>query len=42
LTWLQAKGGYSPSPQVLQVAQVALQVNVAKEGQRLTASAAVV
>jgi predicted DNA-binding transcriptional regulator AlpA len=40
LTWLQAKGGYSPAPQVLQVAQVALQVNVAKEGQRLTPSAA--
>ncbi len=39
LTWLQAKGGYSPAPQVLQVAQVALQVNVAKEGQRLTRSA---
>ncbi len=40
LIWLQAKGGYSPAPQVLQVAQVALQVNVAKEGQRLTPSAA--
>ena len=38
LIWLQAKGGHSPAPQVLQVAQAALQVNVAKEGQRLTAS----
>ncbi|MFL6611619.1 MAG: helix-turn-helix transcriptional regulator, partial [Pseudomonas sp.] len=35
LGWLQAKGGYSLGRNVLDVAQVALQVNVAKEGRRL-------
>ncbi|MCQ4275430.1 helix-turn-helix transcriptional regulator [Stutzerimonas degradans] len=35
LTWLQAKGSYSLTKSVLDVAQVALQVNVAKEGRRL-------
>ncbi|MNF62196.1 hypothetical protein D3C84_438720 [compost metagenome] len=35
LTWLQAKGSYSLTKNVLDVAQVALQVNVAKEGRRL-------
>ncbi|HBP6788136.1 TPA: DNA-binding protein [Pseudomonas aeruginosa] len=39
LTWLQAKGGYSLAKDVLDVSQVALQVNVAKEGQRLPRSA---
>ncbi|HEK0718891.1 TPA: DNA-binding protein [Pseudomonas aeruginosa] len=35
LTWLQTKGSYSLTKSVLDVAQVALQVNVAKEGRRL-------
>lgn len=35
LAWLQAKGGYTLTQDVLEVANVALQVNVAKEGQRL-------
>ncbi|HCW0157009.1 DNA-binding protein [Pseudomonas aeruginosa] len=35
LTWLKAKGSYSLNKNVLDVAQVALQVNVAKEGRRL-------
>ncbi len=39
LTWLQAKGGYSLALDVLEVACVALQVNVAKEGRRLSGSA---
>ena len=39
LTWLQAKGSYSLTKDVLDVARVALQVNVAKEGQRLPRSA---
>ncbi|HEX7814964.1 DNA-binding protein [Dyella sp.] len=39
LTWLQAKGSYSLAKDVLDVARVALQVNVAKEGQRLPRSA---
>ena len=39
LTWLQAKGSYSLTRDVLDVARVALQVNVAKEGQRLPRSA---
>jgi predicted DNA-binding transcriptional regulator AlpA len=34
LGWLQAKGSYSLAKNVLDVAQVALQVNVAKEGRR--------
>lgn len=39
LSWLQAKGSYSLTKDVLDVARVALQVNVAKEGQRLPRSA---
>jgi len=39
LAWLQAKGGYSLPKDVLDVARVAWQVNVAKEGRRLPASA---
>ncbi len=39
LTWLQAKGSYSLARDVLEVARVALQVNVAKEGRRLPRSA---
>ena len=39
LIWLQAKGSYSLAKDVLDVSQVALQVNVAKEGQRLPRSA---
>ncbi|WP_197387801.1 helix-turn-helix transcriptional regulator [Ralstonia pseudosolanacearum] len=39
LTWLQAKGSYSLAKDVLDVSRVALQVNVAKEGQRLPRSA---
>ena len=39
LTWLQAKGSYSLDKDVLDVARVALQVNVAKEGRRLPRSA---
>lgn len=39
LTWLQAKGSYSVAMDVLEVACVALQVNVAKEGRRLSRSA---
>lgn len=35
LNWLQAKGNYLLAQNVLDVAQVALQVNVAKEGRRL-------
>lgn len=35
LTWLQAKGSYPLTKDVLDVAQVALQVNVAKESRRL-------
>ena len=38
LAWLQAKGSYSLAKDVLEVARVALQVNVAKEGQRLPRS----
>ena len=38
LTWLQAKGSYSVAMDVLEVACVALQVNVAKEGRRLSRS----
>jgi len=38
LTWLQAKGSYSLAKDVLDVARVALQVNMAKEGQRLSRS----
>lgn len=39
LAWLQARGGYSLAKDVLDVARVALQVNVAKEGRRLPRSA---
>lgn len=41
LTWLQAKGSYSLAKDVLDVACVALQVNVAKEGRRLARSTSV-
>ncbi|MBV7460534.1 MULTISPECIES: AlpA family transcriptional regulator [unclassified Acidovorax] len=36
LAWLQARGSYSLAKGVLEVARVALQVNVLKEGQRLS------
>ncbi len=39
LTWLQAKGSYSLARDVLEVSQVTLQVNLAKEGRRLSHSA---
>lgn len=39
LAWLQVRGTYSLAKDVLDVAQVALQVNVAKEGRRLPRSA---
>jgi predicted DNA-binding transcriptional regulator AlpA len=39
LAWLQARGSYSLAKGVLDVARVALQVNVAKEGRRLPHSA---
>lgn len=39
LAWLQAKGSYSLARDVLEVAHVALQVNLAKEGRRLSRSA---
>ncbi len=39
LAWLETKGSYSLAQDVLDVARVALQVNVAKEGQRLPRSA---
>lgn len=35
LAWLQARGSYSLAMEVLEVARVALQVNVAKEGRRV-------
>ncbi len=38
LAWLQAKGSYSLTGDILEVARVALQVNVAKEGRRLARS----
>lgn len=38
LAWLQAKGSYSLAKDMLDVARVALQINVAKEGQRLPRS----
>lgn len=40
LAWLQAKGTYSLAREALDVARVALQVNLAKEGQRLPRAAA--
>ncbi|MHA7685554.1 helix-turn-helix transcriptional regulator [Cupriavidus sp. PET2-C1] len=39
LAWLQARGSYSLTRDILEVARVALQVNVAKEGRRLPRSA---
>lgn len=39
LAWLQAEGSYSLTRDVQEVARVALQVNVAKEGRRLPQSA---
>jgi predicted DNA-binding transcriptional regulator AlpA len=39
LAWLQARGGYALAGNLLEVARAALQVNVAKEGQRLHAAA---
>ena len=39
LAWFQAKGSYTLAKDVLEVARVALQVNVAKEGRRLPRSA---
>lgn len=39
LAWLQARGNYALAKDVLEVAQVALQVNLAKEGRRLSRSA---
>jgi hypothetical protein len=36
LAWLQAKGGYSLDQGVLEVARVALRVNLAKERRRLS------
>ena len=39
LAWLQGRGGYALAKEVFDVAQVALQVNVAKEGRRLPRSA---
>lgn len=39
LVWLQTKGSYSLAKDVLDVARVALQINVAKEGRRLPRSA---
>lgn len=38
LAWLQAKGSYSLERNVLEVARVALQVNLAKESRRLPRS----
>lgn len=35
LAWLQAKGGYTLSEELMQVAKVALQVNISKEGARV-------
>ncbi|NID05777.1 DNA-binding protein [Luteibacter jiangsuensis] len=39
LVWLQARGSYSLAQTMLEVARVALQVNVAKEGRRLPRAA---
>lgn len=39
LAWLHTKGGYSLPEEIVEVARVALQVNVTKEGQRLSHSA---
>lgn len=39
LAWLQARGSYSLAKGVLEVARVALQVNVVKEAQRLSGAA---
>ncbi len=39
LAWLQDRGGYSLTEDILEVASAALQVNLAKEGRRLPCSA---
>ncbi|TWG79750.1 AlpA family transcriptional regulator [Cupriavidus gilardii J11] len=39
LSWLRQKGGYPVTPEVIEVAAVAMQVNLAKEGRRLSRSA---
>jgi len=39
LAWLQAKGSYSLAEDMLDVARVALQVNMAKESRRLPRAA---
>ena len=36
LAWLRQKGGYAISPEIVDVAAVAMQVNLAKEGRRLS------
>ncbi|MDN5850571.1 MAG: DNA-binding protein, partial [Nitrococcus sp.] len=36
LVWLQGKGSYALAQEILEVAQVAMQVNVAKERRRVT------
>jgi hypothetical protein len=38
LVWLQAKGSYTLAKDILDVARVALQVNLAKEGRRMQRS----
>lgn len=38
LAWLRDKGGYSVTPEAIEVATVAMQVNLAKEGRRLSRS----
>jgi len=40
LQWLQAKGNYALDPALLEVARVTLQVNLAKEGRRLSGALA--
>ncbi|MBN9474588.1 MAG: DNA-binding protein [Bordetella sp. SCN 67-23] len=39
LAWLQARGGYSLPDDVMEVARVALKINVAREGRRLPRAA---
>jgi len=39
LAWLQARTGYALAAEVIEVSRAALQVNLAKEGRRLPASA---
>lgn len=38
LAWLESKGSYAVEPAMLEVAQAALRINVAKEGRRLPRS----